>query len=296
MSRRFAILAAGFGAVLCGAAAFAWLHVRNRQPVIAFTPEPVSARERAPAVNGAEAETNAETSRSSAAAAKTPPPQPMFAPSAGELLDYSASVAKVDNVATLQLKVGGETQIGGSAAWHLQAFAHTRNPLRMVFTLDDQFDSYSTPQKFTSVQYEMHLDERGEKVNSVQRLSATGREAAPEGASMVRVVPGTRDPLGLMQYLRSVDWTKTREVKSPVFDGRKLYEVHAQPTGSAKVSVPAGSYNANAIDVAVYDNGVEMKDAHFTLYLANDEKRTPVLLEATMPFATARVELTRRSG
>lgn len=295
MSRRFAIAAAGFGAVLCGAAAFGWLHARNRQAEVAVAPERLSATEPAPAANGAGAKEKAETSGDSAAPEKTGSPKTTFAPSAGEVLDFTASVAKVNDVATLQLKTGGETQVSGNAAWHLQAFAHTRNPLRMVFTLDDQFDSYSTPQKFTSLQYEMHLDERGEKVNAVQRLSATGREAAPEGASMVRVLPGTRDPLGLMQYLRSVDWTKTHEVQSPVFDGRKLYEVRAARTGSGKVSVPAGTYTADAVDIRVYDNGTEMKDAHFTLYLGSDANRTPVLLEATMPFATAKVELTKRS-
>jgi hypothetical protein len=36
-----------------------------------------------------------------------------------------------------------------------------------------------------------------------------------------------------------------------------------------------------------------MKDAHFFLYLANDPARTPVLMEAVLPVATARVELTR---
>jgi hypothetical protein len=43
----------------------------------------------------------------------------------------------------------------------------------------------------------------------------------------------------------------------------------------------------------VFDNGQEMKDAHFTMYFANNVARTPVLLEAIMPFATARVELQR---
>lgn len=289
MSRRFAILAAGFGAVLCTAAAFGWLHVRNKPPVVSFAPEPDTAQPASTAKAGG-------PNDKSTAPPKSTSPEPRFAPSPGEVLDFSASVAKVDNVASLQLKISGEAQVAANRAWHLQAFAHTRNPLRMVFTLDDQFDSYSTPEKFTSLQYEMHLDERGEKVNSVQRLSATGKEPAPAGTSMVRVMPGTRDPLGLMQYLRSIDWTTTREVKSPVFDGRKLYEVHARRTGSAKVTVPAGTYATNAIDIRVYDNGAEMKDAHFALYIGNDEKRTPALLEATLPFATARVELTKRSN
>ena len=58
-----------------------------------------------------------------------------------------------------------------------------------------------------------------------------------------------------------------------------------------KVNVPAGDYTASKIAIRVFDNGVEMKDASFTLYVANNAARTPVLLEAVMPFATARVEL-----
>jgi hypothetical protein len=36
-----------------------------------------------------------------------------------------------------------------------------------------------------------------------------------------------------------------------------------------------------------------MKDASFTLYLAKNEAHTPVLLEAILPFAVARVELVK---
>jgi Protein of unknown function (DUF3108) len=209
-------------------------------------------------------------------------------------LEFTGSVAKVSNVATLRLLVNGRKQIAGKDAWHLQAFAHTQNPLRMVFQLDDQFDSYSVPGDFASVQYEMHLNERGQRVQSVQRLTATGREAAPAGASAARVLPGTRDPLGMMQYLRSVDWAKTPVVHGPVYDGRKLYEVRAKKIGSAEVQVPAGKFSTTTIEIRVFDNGAEMQDAHFTVYLAQDEARTPVLLEAVLPFMAARVELTKR--
>jgi hypothetical protein len=221
-------------------------------------------------------------------------PEPGFMPVTGEVLEFTASVAKVSNVATLRLLVNGRKQIAGRDAWHLQAFAHTQNPLRMVFELDDQFDSYSVPGDFASVQYEMHLSERGQKVQSVERLTATGREPAPDGASVARVLPGTRDPLGMMQYLRSVDWAKTAVVHGPVYDGRKLYEIRARKTGSAEVQVPAGKFSTSTIEVKVFDNGVEMNDAHFTLYVAKDEARTPVLLEAVLPFAAARVELRKR--
>ena len=213
----------------------------------------------------------------------------------GEVLEFSANVSNLSNVANLKLQVVERKDFLGKNAWHLRAFAHTENPLRMVFVLDDQFDSYSDATTMTSLQYEMHLNERGQKVDSVQRMTATGREPAPPNATQARVLPGTRDPLGMMQYLRNgVDWTKTAEVECPIYDGHKLYDVRAKLIGTSEaVSVPAGSYKASKIEIRVFDNGAEMKDAHFTVYLANNVARTPVLLEAIMPFATARVELQR---
>jgi hypothetical protein len=211
----------------------------------------------------------------------------------GEILDFSANVSKLSNVATLRLQVAAQSDFLGKPAWHLQAFAHTQNPLRMVFELDDRFDSYSDASSFTSFQYEMHLSERGQKVDSVQRMTATGKEPASLGASQTHVLPGTRDPLGMMQFLRTVDWSKTPEIQGPVYDGHKLYEVRASLTGSESVTVGAGTFNTSKINIRVFDNGAEMKDAKFSLYLTKDAARTPVLLEAVLPFADARVELTK---
>ena len=164
----------------------------------------------------------------------------------------------------------------------------------MVFELDDQFDSYSDASSMTSVQYEMHLSERGQKVDNVQRMLSSMQDPIPAGGSGVRVPLGTRDPLGLLEYLRSTDWSHTGEVRSPVFDGHKLYDVRAAVVGKANgITVPAGTFNTTKIEIHVLDNGQEMKDAHFLLYLANDAARLPVLLEAVLPVATARVELTK---
>ncbi|HXM90164.1 MAG TPA: DUF3108 domain-containing protein [Candidatus Dormibacteraeota bacterium] len=213
---------------------------------------------------------------------------------AGETWQYSANVSKLNNVANLRLKVAEKRNFLGKSAWHLQAFAHTENPLRMVFALDDQFDSYSDAATLVSLQYEMHLNEKGQTVDSVQRMSPAVREPAPANAIAAQVLPGTRDPLGMMQYLRTVDWAKTPEVRSPVYDGHKLYDVHARLQARGEpVTVPAGNFNTLKIELQVLDNGVELKDAHFILYLSNTEARLPVLLEAVMPFAVARVELVK---
>ena len=296
MSRRTTLGIVAIAALGCAAGAFYWLHARGSHPVPeVVSAEPPGFHEAPPAPAPADKHVNAAVAKLPAAsdtketALSADPVLPMRT---GEVLEFTANVSKVSNVANLRLQIAGRGSFLGKSAWHLQAIVHTENPLRMVFELDDQFDSYSDAGTLASMQYEMRLSERGQKVESIQRMTASGSEPAPAGATAARVLPGTRDPLGMMLYLRNVDWTKTPEVRSPVYDGHKLYDARARLTGtSASVTVPAGSYTASKINIRVFDNGVEMKDASFTLYLANNEARTPVLLEAILPFATARVEL-----
>jgi hypothetical protein len=292
MSIKSTVGIAAIVVVGCGAGAFYWLHSRTAPPIPEVAaPEPPGFHE-APVADKSSTPVTA-TLPAPAETRKLPPPvDPGFQLKDGETLEFTANVSTLKDVANLKLEVAGRGNFLGKSTWHLRAFAHTLNPLRMVFELDDQFDSYSDAGTLASLQYEMHLSERGQKVESIHPMTAPGKEPAATDATEARVLPGTRDPLGLMQYFRNVDWTRTPEVHSPAYDGHKLYDVRAKlAAASERVTVPAGNFTTSKISIRVLDNGVEMKDASFTLYLANNAARTPVLLEAVLPFATARVEL-----
>src|SRR5215470_2970721 len=295
MGRKITVAAGALVALGCAAGAFFWLRARaTGQPLPdVATPEPPGFQEGL--LTNPQPKPAPGKAVSGDRTKKAAPPAPVeLQLKTGEVLNYTADVAKLENVATLSLKVAGKGNFLGKNVWHLQASAHTLKPLRIVFELDDQFDSYSDAGTLASVQYEMRLNERGQKLQSVQRMTATGKEPAPAGATQARVTPGTRDPLGFMQFLRTTDWNSTREVRSPVYDGHKLYDVRAKLASmNVAVGVPAGDFRASKIEIHVFENGVESKDASFALYLANDATRTPVLLEAVLPFATARVELVK---
>ena len=298
MSLRVNVGIAAAAALALAGGAYYWLHGRAYQQPAAIasepekTPAPAAATSSAsPAVPEISAKPGSDVpaaspKKDSAAAISGLPLR------SGEILDFTADVAKVANVATLRLQTVEKRNFQGKNAWHLQAFAHTQNPLRMVFQLDDQFDSYSDAGTLASLQYELHLNERGQKVDSVQRMTTTGHEPASGNASQTIVLSGTRDPLGMMQYLRFVDWSKTPQVHGPVYDGHKLYDVRASLAGTSQsVTVPAGDFTTTKIAIHVFADGAEMKDASFALYLAADATRTPVLLEAILPWSTARVAL-----
>ncbi|HEX2664146.1 MAG TPA: DUF3108 domain-containing protein [Candidatus Acidoferrum sp.] len=296
MGRKITIAAGALVTLSLAAGGFYWMRARGEQALPlpdVVSPEPPGFKE-AVLGDSQAAPTPAKPATKTKAKKKALPAEAALPLKTGEVLNYTADVAKLDNVATLTLKVAGQGSFLGKSVWHLQAAAHTLKPLRVVFELDDQFDSYSDARTLESLQYEMRLNERGQKVQSIQRMTPTGRDPAKAGTTEARVVPGTRDPLGMMQYLRTVDWKETSEASSPVYDGHKLYEVRAKlASASVAVGVPAGDYRATKIEIHVFENGVESKDASFALYLANDAGRTPVLLEAVMPIATARVALVK---
>ena len=211
----------------------------------------------------------------------------------GEKLEFRGGWQFYDGAATLKLAVVERREFSGRMAWHFQAQATTLNPLRYIFILDDQFDSYSDAADLASRQYEAYIREQNKKEDRISPMSHEG-EPAPAGGAAVRVPPGTRDPLSALYFLRTVDWARTPAVTTPVYDGKKLYELRARRGLAAEpIEVPAGKFTAARIDLRIFHRAVEQAQVRISLWLANDAARTPVRIEAELPFGSVRTELLR---
>ena len=196
------------------------------------------------------------------------------------------------NAAKIETSVVEERSFFGHTAWHFRAIAHTMDTTRMLFAIDDQFDSYTSAANLISLQYEMYLHEQGKAQTNLYRMSADG-DPAPPDVTALRVVPGTRDAISFLYNLRAADWQRTPELKAPVFDGHRVYDAVARvDTPQGTVSVPAGNLPASRVAIKLFDHGKELADTRLWLWLGKDAARTPVLVEADIPFGTARIELT----
>jgi hypothetical protein len=212
----------------------------------------------------------------------------------GENLDYRVLFSKYAvNAAKIETSVIEERNFFGRLAWHFRAVAHTMDTTRALFAIDDQFDSYTSAANLFSLQYEMYLHEQGKAQTNLFRMTADG-DPAPADATAVRVAPGTRDAISFLYNLRAADWQRTPELKVPVFDGRRLYDVVARvDTPQGTVTVPAGNFQAFRVVLKLFDHGKELADTRLWLWLTKDAGHTPVLVEADIPFGTARIELMR---
>jgi hypothetical protein len=210
----------------------------------------------------------------------------------GETLTYHVTWAGFSNAATAELSVTEHRQILGWRTWHFRASAHTLSPLRFFMTVDDQIDSYADVKTFESRQYETHLIEMGSIENQILHPSSVAQPHRT-GIPVVAVLPGTLDPLGTLYAFRTVDWRQTPEFRAPVYDGQDILEIRArQEVRSETVAVDAGNFSAARISVHLYKQGVEVTQESFIIWLANDARRTPVLLQAELPLGSVRIELT----
>jgi hypothetical protein len=245
-------------------------------------------------VLGAQQATHRKPSPLKTPPAKNPPEAPMPF-HAGESLNYRVSWTAFAEAADFQMNVVERRNLFGWDAWHFRASAHTVGPVRSLFEIDDQFDSYTDAVSLASRQYEVYLSELGRKQNQVIHMVATGETARTSGPS-VAVLPGTRDPLGALYVLRGVDWKTTPEVRAPVYDGHDVYEIRAKlESPNESISVAAGKFSCSRISIAVFENQKQVSGISFFIWFANDAARTPVQIQAVLPFGNLHVELTSAS-
>lgn len=231
--------------------------------------------------------------KKSASTAAPPPPAAIPVPfRAGENLEYRVLFSKYAvNAAKVETSVIEQRSFFGKSAWHFRAVAHTMDTTRALFAIDDQFDSYTSAANLFSLQYEMYLHEQSKSQTNLFRMTGDG-DPAPADVTAVRVAPGTRDPIGFLYNLRAADWQRSTELRAPVFDGRRLYDTVARiDTPQGNVTVPAGNFPAFRVAIQLFDHGKELTDTRLWLWLTKDAAHTPVLVEAEIPFGTARIEL-----
>jgi len=211
----------------------------------------------------------------------------------GESLEYRVLFSKYSvNAAKIETSVIEQRSFFGHPAWHFRASAHTIDTMRTLFPIDDEFDSYTSAANLFSLQFEMYLHEQGKSQTNVYRMTGEG-DPAPNNVTALRVAPGTRDAIGFLYDLRSADWQRTPELRAPVFDGHRLYDVVARiDTPQGNIVVPAGTLPAFRVAIRLFDHGKELTDTRLWVWIERDAPHAPVLVEAEIPFGTARIELT----
>lgn len=100
------------------------------------------------------------------------------------------------------------------------------------------------------------------------------------------------DPIGAIYYLRSLPLTEGQEIPLTIFDGRRLRQLVITVAGWETVTVPAGTFRCLALAPKPLDGQPLTKvDGMLKLWLADDERRTPVWVEQQANIGTMVLKL-----
>jgi hypothetical protein len=213
----------------------------------------------------------------------------------GEILNYRIDWQRYAGAGIAQLQVMDRGDFHGAPAWHFRASVHTVQPIRALYSMDDQIDSYALFAGLVSRQYQERFREFGKPEDTDANFVFPG-EVSDVPAPHVIVPQGTHDALSAIYLLRATDWRSIRELRAPVFDGQDVYEMIAKPDAPAALHISMGTYEATEVEIRLLDSGKEIPDERFKVWIADDAARTPLLCEADLSFGTLRIELTSDSA
>jgi len=209
----------------------------------------------------------------------------------GETLNYRIDWGRYAGAGVAQLQVVDRGDFYGVQAWHFRAMLHSAQPIRALYPMDDQIDSYALLAGLVGRQYQERFREFGKPEDMEASLVSAG-ESTPATAPRVIVPPNTRDALSAIYLLRLTDWSRTPKLRFPVFDGENVYEMLAKAGTSSTIQVANGNYQATEIEIHLFDGTHEVPDEHFKVWLADDLAHTPLLCEADLSIGAIRIELT----
>ncbi|HVB07516.1 MAG TPA: DUF3108 domain-containing protein [Candidatus Acidoferrales bacterium] len=220
-----------------------------------------------------------------------PSPSGIAAVKIGERLFYRVDWRNYSGAAEAELDVVDRANFYGANLWHLRAVLHTLEPARALYPLDDHFDSYDSPGGFATFRFHERLREFGKLQESNLDFVSPGSPSSNDSPRVI-VPPGTRDPVSAIYFLRRTDWQQITEARIPVYDGEDLYDMLADREASEEIRVAAGDFSAIPITIRLFENGREVPDARFKIWLARDAAQTPIIFRAQLPVGSVRAQLT----
>jgi hypothetical protein len=211
----------------------------------------------------------------------------VFGPGEQIVLDVSYAGIKAG---TATITVGKPTKVGTTDVWPIVTVADTESVFS-VYPLHDKFVSWWDPLVNRSVGYDFSANESGHqrrercKLQSpepgkaqIQRVS----DKASPSLAVSDVGPDDQDIAAAFFTLRGLDLTDGAVRKVPVFTGWRRWELEARVLRREKLTVPAGEFDAVALEIDVHFSGNLASQRSLRVWVTDDARRVPLQIEGDL--------------
>lgn len=214
------------------------------------------------------------------------------------VLKYGAIPA---GAATLEVHEMDEIQ--GVEAYHFVMTARSNSFIDIFFKVRDRIDSYADADMNHSLYYIKDQKEGKTRRNirvdfNWERNESTYVNFDTE-PKIIKLLPGSFDPLTVFYYARLLDFAKNKEFVHPVTDGEKNLMGRLRVVGTETINVPAGTFDTLLLEPDLQNvEGVFSKKqrAKIKLWITNDARRLLVKMKSKAMVGSFIAELTALEG
>ena len=219
---------------------------------------------------------------------------PPFSP--GEQLTYSISWSDILSAGTAVMAVKQEASKDGKALLRFISTARSTGMVDKFYRVDDNVQSLFDPATMLPLSYQMHQRHGRRKRERTLEFDHDHRNVIYQnnGHEETAEIPDdAQDALSSLYFLRTREtFTKGEPVVLNVHDSGKTWAVEIFVLGRERIKVPAGEFDTVKLKTYPKYEGVFMHKGEICIWLTDDSRRIPVLMQSTITIGSIMASLT----
>lgn len=211
----------------------------------------------------------------------------------GELLVFDLKWKFVTGgVATMSVHpVPGDTSL-----WQIRARAHSTGVVDLFYTVRDTITSTVRKSAILPVRFEKFQHEGWFHRDSTyvfdQEAGTVTRSSRGRTVGELRLNQNVHDILSSLYRVRTSPLVVGSFVPVTVYEGGKLYTARVNVLRRERVTVPAGTFSCIVVEPILQSEAIFVQKGRLWIWLTDDARRFPVLMESAIPVGKIRAELT----
>jgi len=189
------------------------------------------------------------------------------------------------------LEIAGLTEYQGHTCYNIQSKTMSNRFFSSVYKVRDKIVSYIDTEQLCSRYFYKRLREGDYKKTVEISFDHDAGLARYSNGQEYETTPGVQDVLSAFYYVRSLDLKPGQEYAVPAHSSRKTYDLKVLVHRREHVKVPAGEWDCLVVEPIIEGEGLFKHEGRLTLYLTDDERKVPVLIQTKVPVGTIDVEL-----
>lgn len=219
---------------------------------------------------------------------------------AGEELQYRLRYGIV-SAATGTLRVTGQQLqfAAGKKSIHLQAFGRTSSAFSMLFTVDNEYNSYIDPETFLPYYYTENIREGSYRRDDLVNFNHATRTVSGKKGVFKSPSAQTFDLLSAYYFARNLDLSRIRPghtFKLSYFLNDEIATLGIEYIGTETIDTPLGKLECLKFSPEIKPGRIFKKDSRLYLWVTNDGNRIPVKAQVEILVGSVTLELLSAKG